>query len=59
MPYSEIGPDRNRAVLKARFLSAFAAEVIGQDHPALHECMRRRTAVVNWPTRALEEVGDE
>jgi hypothetical protein len=59
VPYSEIGPDRNRAVLKARFLSAFAAEVIGQDHPALHECMRRRTAVVNWPTRALEEVGDE
>jgi len=57
VPYHDIGSDHNRAVLKARFLAGFAADVIGEDFPRLHERMLLRTAVLNWNTRALEEIG--
>lgn len=53
-PYQEIGVDRARAKVKAQFLSAFAADVIGREYPDLAGRMVRRTAVLNWHTRALE-----
>jgi hypothetical protein len=58
-PYYEIGVDRARAELKARFLSDFAAQVIGADFPALAGKMARRTAVFDWRSRHLELLADE
>lgn len=57
-PYLDAGMDRARAELKARFLSAFAAGVIAEAHPALARGMRRRTAVLDWRTRALTLLPD-
>lgn len=53
-PYQEPGPDRARAVMKARFMEAFAAEVIRICQPHLADKMITRTAILNWPTRRLE-----
>jgi len=58
-PYYEIGVDRARAELKARFLSALAAEVIEADRPALAAKMTRRTAILDWRSRNLEILDDE
>ena len=55
-PYQEIGVDRARAILKARFLSQFAAEVIIKAFPDLHPKMILYTAVLNWETRDLEVI---
>jgi len=56
VPYDEIGVDRARAELKSRFLSRFAAEVIGTEYPDLAARMFQRTAVLNWRSRTLEEI---
>jgi hypothetical protein len=56
VPYDDLGVDRARAELKSRFLSRFAAEVIGVEFPDLESRMFRRTAVLDWRSRALEEV---
>ncbi|NTV94642.1 MAG: hypothetical protein HGA75_04410 [Thiobacillus sp.] len=53
-PYDDIGVDRARAVLKARFMSEFAAEVIRKEHPAVADKMAIRTCVLSWGSRALE-----
>lgn len=55
-PYQEIGVDRARASLKARFLTQFAAEVILEAFPDLHRKMIPQTAVLNWRTRDLEQI---
>lgn len=55
-PYQEIGVDRARAMLKARFLSKFAAEVIVETFPDLRKKMILNTAVLNWRTRDLEVI---
>ena len=55
-PYEEIGADRARAELKARFLARFAADVIRRELPDLAGRMTVRTGVLNWATRALEGV---
>lgn len=57
-PYSEIGVDRARAELKARFLSEHASEVIGKEHPEMIPLMKKKTAVLNWHTRGLEIIAD-
>lgn len=54
VPYTEVGVDRARAELKARFLSQFTADVIRADRPALAAKMTVRTAVLDWRSRALE-----
>jgi hypothetical protein len=51
-PYEEIGADRARAELKARFLARFAADVIRRELPDLAPRMTVRTGVLNWATRA-------
>jgi hypothetical protein len=53
-PYDEIGVDRARAQLKARFLSQFSAEEIERQHPELAKKMHVRTAVLDWGSRRLE-----
>lgn len=57
-PYQEVGVDRARARLKAQFLSGFAAEVIARDVPELAGRMIRRTATLDWNTRALELIDE-
>lgn len=57
VPYDEIGVDRARAEMKARFLSQFAAGVIAQEQPALAKIMTTRTAVLDWGARSLEPIG--
>jgi hypothetical protein len=54
VPYDEIGVDRARAVVKSRFLSGFAAEVIRREFPELAAKMTMRTAVLDWRSRQLE-----
>jgi hypothetical protein len=56
VPYDEIGVDRARAELKSRFLSRFAADVIGAEFPDLAAKMFARTAVLDWRSRALESL---
>jgi hypothetical protein len=53
-PYEEIGVDRMRTQLKARFLSKFAAEVIERCHPELAKKMHVRTTALDWGSRRLE-----
>lgn len=54
VPYQEPGPQKARAVLKARFLSGFAADVINHEFPALADKMVTRTAILNWQERRLQ-----
>lgn len=56
VPYDEIGVDRARAELKSRFLSNFAAEVIRNEFSTLAQKMRKRTAVLDWSSRNLEQI---
>lgn len=58
VPYDEIGVDRARAELKARFLSRFAANVIAEDFPELATRMTQRTAVLDWHARQMELLAD-
>jgi hypothetical protein len=58
VPYEEIGVDRARAELKARFLSSFAARVIRQSNPDLGRRMAVRTAILDWSSRTLERLDD-
>ena len=58
VPYDEIGVDRARAELKSRFLSNFAAQVLRTDFSALAKKMRKRTAVLDWRSRRLEQIDD-
>ena len=58
VPYDEIGVDRARAELKSRFLSNFAAEVLRNEFGALAQKMRKRTAVLDWRSRRLEQLDD-
>lgn len=55
-PHDEVGVDRARAELKARFMSDFAASVIRAERPALAAKMSQRTCVLNWGNRALERI---
>ena len=54
VPYNEIGVDRARAELKARFLSEFGAAVIRAEFPDLAEKMWIHTAVLDWRSRTLQ-----
>lgn len=54
--YEEIGVDRSRAELKARFLAEFSAGVIAAEVPELAEKMHVRTAVLDWRSRRLEQI---
>lgn len=56
VPYDEIGVDRARAELKSRFLSRFAAEVIGREFSELAARMHIHTAVLDWRSRTLETI---
>jgi len=58
VPYEEIGVDRARAVMKSRFLSGFAAEVIEREFPALAEKMVRHTSVLDWYSRRIEVLSE-
>lgn len=58
-PYNEIGVDRARAELKARFLSQFAADVIRTEFPQLENKMFMHTSVLNWRSRALEAIAQD
>lgn len=55
-PYEAVGMDRARAEVKARFMSEFTASLIRNEFPALARKMHVRTAVLNWQSRALEQV---
>jgi hypothetical protein len=55
-PYADIGVDRARAELKARFLAQFAADVVRGVDPDLAARMHVRTAVLNWRSRDLERI---
>jgi len=56
-PYHDIGMDRARAELKARFTTEFTCQIIQQEFPALARKMHSRTAVLNWDSRKLELIG--
>ncbi|HEY5999369.1 MAG TPA: hypothetical protein VI078_08755 [bacterium] len=55
-PYEEIGTDYRRAVEKSKFLSRFAAATIQTEVPYVHRRMIRKTCVLNWTDRSLEEI---
>jgi hypothetical protein len=55
-PFEELGVDRARAELKARFMAEFTAGLICKEFPVLGDKMHIRTAVLNWQSRALEQV---
>ena len=55
--YDEIGVDRARAEMKARFLSRFAAGVVSEEFPDLAGRMTSRTAILDWRSRSLELIG--
>lgn len=54
VPYEAVGPERERAALKARFLRDFALEVIAGRLPALATRVHVRTAVMDWRHRRLD-----
>ncbi len=53
VPFENIGVDRARAALKARFLSEFARQVIAETYPHLATRMVDRTAIMDWNARRL------
>ena len=55
-PYSEIGPNRAVAKLRAAFLAGFAAGIIRAEFPNLKEKMRVRSSVIAWQSRMIEEI---
>jgi hypothetical protein len=55
-PYEEIGVDYRRAVEKSKFLSRFAAATIEAAVPYVHRRMIRKTCVLNWTDRSLEDI---
>jgi len=55
-PYCDVGVDRARAELKARFLAQFAVAVIREAQPDLAGRMHVRTAVLDWRSRALTRI---
>jgi hypothetical protein len=55
-PYEDLGVDRARAVVKARFMAEFTCDLIRREFPDLADKLHRRTAVLNWQSRALEQV---
>lgn len=57
-PYEEIGSDKARADMKARFMANFAAGVIVEREPAIAGRMIIRTTVLDWHTRRLELLPD-
>lgn len=56
VPYDDIGVDRARAELKARFLSRFAGEVLARETPDLVPKTTTITAVLDWRSRTLERL---
>ena len=58
VPYDEIGVDRARAELKSQFLSRFAAGVLRDEFGSLAGKMYKHTAVLDWRSRRLEQIGD-
>ena len=58
VPYEDLGVDRARAELKARFLADFSAGVIAEREPALAGRMHVRRAVLDWRGRRLEQLED-
>jgi len=58
VPYDEIGVDRARAELKSQFLSRFAAGVLRDEFGNLAGKMYKHTAVLDWRSRRLEQIGD-
>lgn len=55
-PYEEYGVDYRRAVEKSKFLGRFAAATIEAAVPYVHRRMIRKTCVLNWTDRSLEEI---
>jgi hypothetical protein len=58
VPYDEIGVDRARAELKSQFLSRFAAGVLRDEFGSLAGKMYKHTAVLDWRSRRLRQIGD-
>ena len=56
VPYEDIGVDRARAVLKSRFMARFAADVVRETYPELAQRMAVRQTVLNWHSRAVEQL---
>lgn len=55
-PFEEIGSDRARAEMKARFMARFASEVIRDRHPTIAGGMVVQAAVLDWHSRRLEKL---
>ena len=55
-PFEDIGSDRARAEMKARFMAQFAAEVIRERHAGIAAGMIVQTAVLDWHSRRLEKI---
>ena len=58
VPFEEIGVDRARAELKSRFLSRFAAEVIGRERVALRPHVQLESPRVLVATRCSVDLPD-
>lgn len=54
VPYEAVGPERERAALKARFLGGFAADIIRGRISGLAGRMHIRFAVMDWRQRQLQ-----
>jgi hypothetical protein len=57
-PYDEIGVDRARAELRARFMAKFAADVIRNEFGELSTRMTQRTSVLDWSSRQLDLIDE-
>ncbi|MES9833020.1 MAG: hypothetical protein ABW139_12350 [Candidatus Thiodiazotropha sp. DIVDIV] len=56
VPFQDVGVDRARAEMKANFLCNFAADEIKESNPDLAKKMTVKSAVLNWQSRALENL---
>jgi hypothetical protein len=54
--FKELGPERNRAIEKVRFLNDFAKKTIQELNPELAKKMRTLSVVINFHTREFEEI---
>lgn len=54
--FKELGPDKNKAIERIKFLNEFAKGIINTSNPDLAKKMRILSVVINFHTREFEEI---
>lgn len=54
--FKELGPDKNKAIERVKFLNDFAKKIIAETYPDFSKKMKILSVVINFNTRVFEEI---